>query len=241
MSSVTPPSRPFLTMPLALVIAGVLIAGSIIYTKTPGTSGPVKPTPTPRVSIVLTDQDNIQGDSNAPVTIVEYSDFQCPFCRVAFRATLPGLLQEYVATGKAKLVYRHFPLSSIHPMAGKAAEASQCAAEQGKFWEMHDAIFNKQSAMNPAELQDPQQTITVKYTLANLKQWARGVVPNLTTFNACLDSGKYATRVQDDTKSGAGLGVQGTPTFFINGLIFEGAVPFDSLKPVIEAELAKKK
>lgn len=96
---------------------------------------------TPIKSVVLTEEDHVLGSADAPVTIVEYSDFQCPFCRNFFEQTYGTLKKEYIDTGKAKLVYRHYPLSEIHPIANKSGEAVECAAEQGKFWEMHDAIF----------------------------------------------------------------------------------------------------
>lgn len=89
--------------------------------------------------------DHLQGSPDAPVAIIEYSDFQCPFCRSFFDTTLPMIRKDYIATGKAQLIYRHFPLSEIHPMSEKSAEASECAAQQGKFWEMHDAIFTLQA------------------------------------------------------------------------------------------------
>lgn len=94
--------------------------------------------------IVLTEQDHILGDANAPHTIIEYSDFQCPFCRRFFDETYSQLKKDYIDTGKARLVYRHFPLTQLHPVAVKSAEATECANEQGKFWQMHDAIFTLQ-------------------------------------------------------------------------------------------------
>lgn len=103
------------------------------------------PKTTKRTTITVAPNEHIRGDINAPVIIVEYSDFQCPFCRMFFSQTLPDLLKTYVDTGKARLVYRQFPLFSIHPMAEKSAEATECASDQGKFWEMHDAIFTEQA------------------------------------------------------------------------------------------------
>lgn len=162
------------------------------------------------------------GKSDAPITLVEFSDFQCPYCQ----ATVPTLKQVEQKYGdKVQIVYKQFPLG-IHPFAPKAAEASLCANEYGKFWEMHDAMF-----------QDQQ-----KLSVSDLKQTARRVGIDGKKFDACLDAGRYVEQVQNDQKEGQRLGVNGTPAMYINGLAVEGgAVPFTKLESLIEKELARAK
>jgi protein-disulfide isomerase len=168
--------------------------------------------------IQLAADDHVRGDKNAKVTLVEYSDFQCPYCG-AVTPTLEKILSDY--KGKVKLIFRHYPLS-FHENAQKAAEASECASEQGKFWEMHDKMFTNQSAL----------------TVDNLKQYAKDLKLNTTKFNSCLDSGKYAQKVKDEETQGTQYGVEGTPATFVNGTLVSGAVPYDSFKQVIDAALA---
>ena len=160
------------------------------------------------------------GKENAPVTLVEFSDFQCPFCRAA----APILKQVNQKFGdRVRIVYRQYPIPSLHPFALKAAEASLCANDQGKFWELHDAMFENQSRL----------------TVTDLKQTARrlGVKPK--TFDECLDSGRYTAQVLNDMREGARVGVTGTPTMYLNGMQFEGVVSFSTLDSVITKELAK--
>jgi protein-disulfide isomerase len=162
------------------------------------------------------------GPSGAPITLVEFSDFQCPYCQ----ATVPTLKQVEKKYGdKVQIVYRQFPLG-IHPFAPKAAEASLCANEYGKFWEMHDAMF-----------QDQQ-----KLSVSDLKQTARRVGIDGKKFDTCLDAGRYVEQVQNDQKEGQRIGVNGTPAMYINGTVVQGgAVPFATLESLIEKELARAK
>src|SRR5215813_9693567 len=150
------------------------------------------------------------GPANAPVTLVEFSDFQCPYCRQA-QGTLKQLMAAY--EGKIKLVYRDFPLRSIHPQAQKAAEAAQCAAEQQKFWPYHDKLF----AVTSLQSED-------------LKKYAHELELNMEQFTACLDSNKYAGGIDADMKAGQNVGVNATPTFFVNGELLSGAVPYERFK-----------
>ncbi len=163
-----------------------------------------------------------EGSASAKVTIVEFSDFQCPFCSSFYNSSLVPMRKDYIDTGKVKIVYRHFPLG-FHPEAQKAAEATECAKDQGKFWEMHDKIFLNQPSLS----------------VANEKQWAKDLGLNSATFNQCLDSGKKAAVVSADQKAGTEAGVSGTPTFFINGKSVVGAQPYAVFKQAIDAELAK--
>lgn len=168
----------------------------------------------------ITKKDHVRGDFKASITLVEYSDFECPFCERHY-PTLKKILSDYA--GQVRLVYKHFPLG-FHPNAQKAAEASECADEQGKFWEYHDKLFENQ----------PQGYSTDKF-----KQWAQDLNLNTTKFNDCLDAGKYAGQVQAEATDGQNRGVQGTPATFVNGQLVSGAVPYESFQSVIDQELSK--
>ncbi|HYK87999.1 MAG TPA: thioredoxin domain-containing protein [Acidobacteriota bacterium] len=163
----------------------------------------------------------VRGPEKAPVTIIEFSDFQCPYCR-SFSTTLERVMKEFGS--EVRLVYRQFPLNEIHPMAEKAAEASLCAQDQGKFWEMHDTMFKDQANLK----------------VEDLKIKASGLGLDASAFNACLDSGKYAQRIQKDARDGAAAGASGTPSFFVNGRFFNGAIPYEQMATIIKEELQKK-
>ena len=163
------------------------------------------------------------GKSEAPVTLVEFSDFQCPFCQSA-APTLKQVEQKF--GDKVRIVYRQFPLTNIHPFAFKAAEASLCANEQGKFWQLHDEMFADQK----------------KLSVSDLKQTARRLGMDGKKFDTCLDSGRYVEQVQNDQKEGSRVGVTGTPAMFINGVSVEGgAVPYPVLEAAIQKELESRK
>jgi protein-disulfide isomerase len=161
-----------------------------------------------------------QGPSNAPIELVEFSDFQCPYCERAF-PTIKQVLSTY--GNKVHFVYRNYPLPS-HPNARPAAEAAQCANEQGQFWAYHDRLFGDQSKLKDDDL---------KATAASLGMDAA-------KFNACFDSHKYKQRVDTDLQAGNEAGVNGTPAFFVNGRLLSGAQPFDEFKKVIDEELARR-
>ncbi len=189
---------------------------------------PKAPVPTPQNGGVvqiqkfdITKNDRVRGNFNAPVTLVEYSDFECPYSGRAY-PTYKKILSDY--PDKVRLVYKYFPLS-FHPNAQKAAEAAECAAEQGKFWEYHDKLFESQ---------------TTGFSLENFKQWADDLSLNTKKFNDCLDSGKYTSQVQTEVADGQNRGVGGTPTTFINGQLVSGAVPYESFKSIIDQELTNK-
>jgi protein-disulfide isomerase len=160
------------------------------------------------------------GPASAPVTIIEFSDFECPFCAQLF-PTMKEVEKKYA--GKVRRVFRQFPLHTIHPNAQKAAEASLCAADQGRFWELHDAMFG-----NPRNL----GVETLKAKAAELKL-------NAAAFNECLDSGKHAARVKQDVTDGTRAGVTGTPAIFINGRFLSGAQPLSTVSAIIDDELAR--
>ncbi len=163
-----------------------------------------------------------RGPATAPVTIVEFSDFECPFCGRLF-PTLKAVEKIYL--DRVRIVYRQFPLRRIHPLAQKAAEASLCAGEQGRFWDMHDSLFGDQEHL----------------TVDDLKARAVALKLDTATFNACLDSGKQVAAIDQDIADGAKAGVTGTPTMFINGRMMVGAQPYAQIQAVIEDELQGKK
>jgi protein-disulfide isomerase len=177
------------------------------------------PTPIPRQN-VSTEGAPAWGPPDAKVTIVEFSDFQCPYCEIFFKETYPLIREKY--GNKVRFVYRNFPLTQIHPDANRAALAAECANEQGKFWEYHDMLFNNQKNLSRDAL----------------VQYASQVnVADSQKFAACLDSAKFQSKIQSDFDAGIGYSVSGTPTFFINGNILVGAQRFEAFAAAIDAEM----
>jgi protein-disulfide isomerase len=173
----------------------------------------------PRLDVAVAPHNPTKGPANAAITIIEFSDYQCPFC-ARVNPTLDRIMQEY--DGKVRIVFRDFPLPT-HAEAPKAAEAGHCAGEQGKYWEMHDRMFANQQALGvPA-----------------LKQHAAALSLDTAKFDACLDSGKFAANVEADIEAGRQLGVNSTPMLYINGRPVAGAQPFEYFQGVIEEELAR--
>ena len=168
---------------------------------------------------VAYDPARVKGDPKASVTIVEFADFQCPFCKKT-EATLKDVLAKY--NGRVKLAYRDFPLLEIHPHAEKAAEAARCAGEQGKFWEFHDTLLEDQSKLDEA----------------GLVQRAGRLKLDEKAFQACLANGKFKDKVEADLQEGTKAGVVGTPGFFIDGVFLNGAQPEAEFEKIIDAELA---
>jgi protein-disulfide isomerase len=161
------------------------------------------------------------GKKDAPITMVEFSDFQCPYCQ-RMAPVIKEVSQKY--GDKVRIVYRQYPIPSLHPFALKAAEASLCANDQGKFWEMHDAMFADQK----------------KLSVTDLKQTAQRLGMSDKKFSSCLDSGRYAEQVQNDSKEALRSGVTGTPAVFLNGIIVDGgSVPFSVVEAAIQKELAR--
>ena len=164
----------------------------------------------------------VRGAAEAPVTLVEFSDFHCPFCRKA-SPVLDEVLAKY--PGKVKLVYRDFPVASLHQHAPALAEAGRCANEQGKFWEFHDTVFKL----------DPTQTEPAK-----LDGLAKQMGLDVAAFQACRTSGKYKASVAASIQEGTNLGINGTPTFFVNGRSLVGAQPLEAFVKLIDEELAAR-
>lgn len=160
----------------------------------------------------------VRGSVNAPVTIVEFSDFQCPYC-ARVQAELAKVTEVY--KDQVKIVFKDYPLTNIHPHAQKAAEAARCAGEQGKYWEYHDILFANHSTFTPDDF----------------KHYATTLQLDATQFATCLDSGKYASAVNQDLAEGTRVGVSGTPAFFVNGRFLSGAQPFSAFQQAIEEAL----
>jgi protein-disulfide isomerase len=186
-------------------LAGYFLARSVYGTQQAGGS-------------VKTDGDPQIGPDNAKVTIVEFSDFQCPYCKRFRDETLNVLVEKY--GDDIRFVYRDYPLPS-HPQAQKAAEAAECADEQGKFWEMHDLLYSNQESLS-----DDLYTV-----------FAAQLGLDTQKFNDCLSSNKYAEEVAADLQDGQAYGVTGTPTFFVNGQVLVGAQPVSAFEALIDQEL----
>ena len=178
-----------------------------------------------RVEGISADDDPFLGSPNAPVTIIEFSDFECPFCKRFFDGTLKDIITNYVDTGKVKYVLRDFPLSDMHPNAEIAAEAANCANEQDKYWEFHDILFENQEDWVSGN------------TTVEFKKYVSTLGLNEEQFNLCLKSGKYVAEIMKDIQDGLDAGVQGTPTFYINGVKVAGAQMYPIFKQVIDQEL----
>lgn len=232
----------FLNIPLAIIIAGGLIAAAVYIgsgkapvqqpATQPGATQPVQSVAPPTVGSFrpVDAQDHIRGAKNAKVTVIEYSDLECPFCK-KFHPTMQQLLTEY--PNDVRWVYRHSPLAQLHSKAAKEAEATECAGEQGKFWEMTDKIFEVTPANNGLDLAE----------LPRLAQQAG--VANSQQFQTCLDSGKYAKHVQDDVADAQVAGLRGTPYSVIMGLSgqklpLSGAQPYAAVKQLVEQALQSK-
>jgi protein-disulfide isomerase len=176
-----------------------------------------------------------KGRADAPVTIVEFSDYQCPFCSRHVKQTMPELEKEYIETGKVKYVFRNYPIESLHPLAFKAAEAAECANEQGQFWPMHDGLFANQQLLAPPQL--PIHAATAG-------------VGNPGAFQQCLASGKFAPRIRKDISDASAVGITGTPGFLLGKTVvgnptvkvdafISGARPFAGFKIEIDKLLGQ--
>ncbi|MFQ6000595.1 MAG: DsbA family protein [Anaerolineae bacterium] len=192
-----------------------------------GSATPEPPTiaPTPTWPSQTPEGDPVKGSPDAPVTIIEYSDYQCPYCARFATETLPLIEENYIATGKVRLVFRNFP---VHQQAVVVAGAAVCAQEQGKFWQMHDASFAQQEEWsgNP-DFMDL------------FEGYAQDMGLDTDQFTSCLSAGEWLDKLKKDFEAGQEAGVQGTPSFFINDQAIVGAQPFEVFQEVIEQELAK--
>ncbi len=203
------------TLNLGNAAVGAIAAAPVVNPDSYAPDAPAGP-----VDIAITDKDHIRGNKDAKVTLVEFSDFQCPYCS-RHEPTMTQALTEY--KDKIRVIYKHFPLESIHPFARAAAEASECAAEQGKFWEYHDELFNNQD----------------KFANDYFGEAAKQLGLDTNKFNACVTTNKGKAKVDADYQQGIQAGVQGTPQTFVNGVGLSGAIPYASLKTQIDAALAE--
>ncbi|MBU0963175.1 MAG: DsbA family protein [Nanoarchaeota archaeon] len=171
-------------------------------------------------TIIDITNDPFIGNINANIIIVEFSDFQCPYCGRFYKEVFPKIYEDYIEPGKAKFVYKNFPLS-IHQYSKVAAEAGLCANEQEKFWDYGDKLFNNQNVLD----------------INSLKKYASDIGLDTKKFNECLDFGKMSSEVQKDINEAVSYNVKGTPTIFINGIKLVGVQPIDSYIKIIEDEL----
>jgi len=174
------------------------------------------------VALMESESGPSRGAAGAQIVMVEFSDFQCGYCRKFAFETLPKLDERYIKTGKMRFVYRH--MAVLGPPSVQAAQAASCAFEQGKFWEYHDTLFHNKSPL--------------AFGATQLKQYAADLKLDPQTFATCLDSGKYADRVWVETGFGKALGANGTPSFLVNGQLAIGAYPFETFREAIDAMLA---
>jgi protein-disulfide isomerase len=179
----------------------------------------------PEEMLLLMDDDAVKGSKDAAITIVEFSEYQCPYCKMYFENTYQQLLKEYVETGKVKYVFRDYPLD-FHPEAYPAALAAECVRDQKgdeSYFLMHDKLFENQETLSTA----------------NYEKWADELGANKAKFKECFDSDKFKDEILKDLTDGKNVGVRGTPAFFVNGRFISGAVPFEYFEAMIEEELAK--
>jgi protein-disulfide isomerase len=230
-----------------MIIVGVIIVGGVFYAgflagensvlrgRLESPTGAVVQPPVQQPSLNQQPQQptradvetggHVIGNPNAKVTVVEFGDYQCPFCKDFYQNSERQIVNDYVNTGKIKLAFRNFPLTSIHPFAENASEAAECAAKVGgneAYWKYHDILYTNGSGDGTGL--DP----------ASLKQYAASLGLNAAAFNQCLDSHETAGIVQNDTAAGTAAGVQGTPTFYINGYQLVGALPYNNFKQAID-------
>jgi protein-disulfide isomerase len=183
--------------------------------------------PPDRMAQVRMAGNPILGRPDAPLTLIEFSDYQCPYCRRFFETTLPALKTEYIETGKVRYIFRDYPLDRLHPQARKAAEAARCAGDQGHYWAMHDVLFRHQQALQVEWLQAYAQSLRL----------------DPVAFDACVAQGTYAAAVQQDVDDGTAAGVKGTPAFFLgktrpedtmHGTFISGAQPLTAFREAVE-------
>ncbi|MBS3082202.1 DsbA family protein [Candidatus Pacearchaeota archaeon] len=222
----------FALIGLVLILAIFFVIPSKENTQNIGSTNPLPSAPQPSAVKVSVDDDPVLGEKNAPVTIIEFSDYQCPFCRKFWQDTLPSIEKDYISKGKVKLVYRDFPLG-FHEGAVPYAEAANCARDKGgdeAYFKMHDKIFEEQNILDGGSVQS-----TVQYVGTDtLKKWAEDLGYDI---SLCMDSKKYVDEIEKDLSDGAASGVEGTPGFFINGKPLSGAQPYSVFKQMIDSEL----
>jgi len=217
-------------------ITGEQLAEILSEIKTTSTPQPTQQSPQPSAPQIFTvsfDDEPVKGNPDAPVTVVEFSDFQCPFCSRFFQQTLPLIEENYIDTGKIKFVYKDLPLDNLHPNARSTHIAAECADEEGKFWEYHDVLFQKQAEWQSLASSDLDIT---------LSQFAVDLGMQAASFESCMESQDIADEVNQDTLEAVRYGITGTPTFFIgneeDGFIkLVGAQPYAAFQAAIDEKL----
>ena len=205
------------------------LAGQLRQFLPGGNATPAADSDTSGINPAYPQQDGSRlGDPHAPVKMIEYGDFQCPYCRMYWKETEPRIIESYVLTGKVYYEYRSVG-AFIGPESAAAAEAAYCAGDQGKFWQYHATLFSHWTGENAGD-----------FTRGKLLQYGNTVGLDAGIFYECVDSGKYAQRVEQDAQDAQSVGVHATPSFLINGKLVEGALPFDALQSEIEAALQQK-
>ncbi len=208
-------------------LAGLAVVGVMAFTlwpKDPATAptAPISSTSLPgEVSL-----DKSTGEEKAPVVVVEYGDFQCPACQYFFQTSVKQLKDEYVQSGKVRFVFRHFAF--LGNESQWAAEASECANEQGRFWDYYDKLYQEQNGENVGI-----------FSKDNLKKFAVDLKLDTSGFNQCLDAGRYTEKVKQETQEGQQAGVRGTPSVFVNGQYVEKGIDYPTLKAAVEAALGE--
>ena len=216
---------------LLVVAVAVIGGGALWYTSQRSPAPPPSAAPVPATPVPAADafRGFTQGADAAPVEITEYSDFECPFCASFATVQMPVIREQLIATGKLRWRFRDFPLPS-HKYSRYAALAAQCAGEQGKFWELHDQLFNNhqwaQTGKNPRSL---------------FRDFAKAVALDLDKYDACLDGQRYAARLDASVQEGEQLGVRGTPSFFVNGRAYTGRGTSDDFKALVDSLTKKHK
>ncbi|MFN7088363.1 MAG: DsbA family protein [Candidatus Paceibacteria bacterium] len=218
----------------SILFSAILISSAILYSnygKPSGTKKNILPQNVSESPASKLDEFDVGelpplGDPNAPITIIEFGDYQCPFCKKFWHDAEPKIISEYVNTGKARLYWRD--LAFLGEESIWAAEAAWCARDQGKFWEYHNILFENQRGENQGA-----------FSKENLKKFASGIRLSQDVFSMCLDSEKYRRKVQEETQKSANLGVNSTPTILINGRKILGAQPYETFKAAIDSELSK--
>ncbi len=211
----------------AIVAVGGALAVALIVAGQPDSAPAVTPTIPPTSTASYPIEGKAKGFAAAPVTIVEYSDFQCPYCARFAQEIVPALEKEYIATGKVRFEYKH--MAQIGEESILAAEATECARDQGRFWDFHDLLFASQNGENRGA-----------FSRERLKGFASRLGLDRNAFDSCLGSGKYRATVTQETNAARSLGIRGTPSMVINGQVVQGLPDLPNLRVLLNAKLAEK-
>ncbi len=221
-------NKDFFNVQTSILLGALIISGSLLYSAKIISGGSQNLAAVAAVSgIKVEARKDAPSEGSGKVTVVEFSDFQCPFCKSFWSTTYKDLKTKYIDTGKITFIYRHFPLSNIHQNAEKAAEAGECAGRQGKFFEYHDILFSK------------SQSDGKGLNVNELKSYAVNLGLDTARFNTCLDGGEATAVVAVDQAEGQRVGVTGTPSFVVNGKLIVGAEKLSAFEQAIDTALKK--